>query len=175
MFQTLQYPAFIVDQEHCIIAVNAPAQQLHCLDTGTITTAEAHIAHTRSVFMITCAPLPAVNQVRRALVTLVDVSALHHARLSSETSEQRYRLLFEDMPVALREEDFSDIKRRIESVRAGGVRDFSEYCRRHPEFISDCAARVHTRANKAITIHCPGQSRPGTRQPVTACCCVPWI
>ncbi|MCX7002099.1 MAG: PAS domain-containing protein [bacterium] len=180
LFHALQYPAFIVDQEQRITAVNAPAQQLlgmrekeivgqpchellsknvlpegqcplqQCLASGAVTTLEAHNTHTRAVFLITCAPLPSNNQARRALITLVDVSALHRARLSSEENERRYRLQFEDMPVALLEEDFSDIKHMIETVRASGVQDFNEYCRRNPKFISDCAARVRVRAmNKA--------------------------
>ena len=39
-------------------------------------------------------------------------------------SEKRYHGLFEDLPIALWEEDFSALKRHIETLRQSGVTDF---------------------------------------------------
>jgi PAS domain S-box-containing protein len=57
-------------------------------------------------------------------------------------SEQRYRGFFEDSPVALWEEDFTDIKGYIEKLRHAGVQDLSAYFDAHPEAVRECANLV---------------------------------
>jgi PAS domain S-box-containing protein len=57
-------------------------------------------------------------------------------------SEERHRTLFEDSPISLWEENFSDVKRHIDGLRASGVRDFQAYFRDHPEEVAHCAAMV---------------------------------
>jgi PAS domain S-box-containing protein len=57
-------------------------------------------------------------------------------------SEVRYRGLFEDSPISLWEEDFSAVKRRIDELRAGGVKDFDAYFFEHPEEVRACAELV---------------------------------
>ncbi len=54
-------------------------------------------------------------------------------------SEDRYRGLFEDSPIPLWEEDFSEIKQLIDSLTASGVKDMREYFDMHPEVIRKCA------------------------------------
>ena len=53
-------------------------------------------------------------------------------------SEQRYRTLFEDVPVAIWELDYSDIKKFFDSLRADGVTDIRSYMYHHPEATLDC-------------------------------------
>lgn len=48
-------------------------------------------------------------------------------------SEEYYRCLFENAPVALMEENFSEIKVSIDNLREQGVRDFRAYFKEHPE------------------------------------------
>jgi two-component system sensor histidine kinase EvgS len=55
-----------------------------------------------------------------------------------QASESRYRSLFEDSPIALWEEDFSETKAYLEKLKASGVRDFAIYFREHPQEISTC-------------------------------------
>jgi PAS domain S-box-containing protein len=57
-------------------------------------------------------------------------------------SERRYRSLFENSPVALWEEDFSDVKRHIDGLRADGVRDFRDWFHEHPEDVAHCLRLV---------------------------------
>lgn len=54
-------------------------------------------------------------------------------------SEERYRLVFENSPVSIWEEDFSDVKKRLDGLRAEGVTDIDAYFDQHPETIRECA------------------------------------
>ncbi len=57
-------------------------------------------------------------------------------------SERRYRALFEDSPISLWEEDFSDVKKYIDSLRDSGIKDFRTYFKNHPEALVRCASLV---------------------------------
>jgi signal transduction histidine kinase len=57
-------------------------------------------------------------------------------------SEQRYRALFEESPISIWEEDFSPVKRRIDALRAQGVKDFQSYFDSHPQEVTECAEMV---------------------------------
>jgi diguanylate cyclase (GGDEF)-like protein/PAS domain S-box-containing protein len=60
-----------------------------------------------------------------------------------QKSNQRYRVLFEDSPTALLEEDFSGVKLIIDRMREQGITDFRSHLTTHPEILADCAANVH--------------------------------
>lgn len=51
-------------------------------------------------------------------------------------NEAHYRALFEYSPVSLWEEDFSDVKKHIDGLRASGVSDFRAFFDEHPEEVS---------------------------------------
>ena len=57
-------------------------------------------------------------------------------------SEARYRSLFENSPIALWEEDFSALKRHLDDLQSGGVKDFATYFLEHPEEVVRCAGLV---------------------------------
>jgi PAS domain S-box-containing protein len=57
-------------------------------------------------------------------------------------SEQRYRSLFDDSPIALWEEDYSLVKQRLEALRQQGVTDFRAYFENHPAEVAECAALI---------------------------------
>jgi two-component system, cell cycle sensor histidine kinase and response regulator CckA len=57
-------------------------------------------------------------------------------------SEDRYRSLFENSPVALWEEDFSAVKRFVDDLHAKGIGDFDAYFAEHPEAVAECASLV---------------------------------
>ena len=71
-----------------------------------------------------------------------DISERKQAREALQTSEQRYRTLFEDSPIALWEEDFSEAKKYLDSLREQGITDIRGYLTRNPEEISNIAAMV---------------------------------
>lgn len=56
--------------------------------------------------------------------------------------EQRYRALFEDMPVAIWEEDFSEVKKYLDSLREQGVTDVRTYFEHNPEAFLECATLI---------------------------------
>ncbi len=57
-------------------------------------------------------------------------------------SEHRYRLLFENSPVSLWEEDFSRLRAYLKALREEGITDFDRYFTDHPEEVTRCAGMV---------------------------------
>jgi len=60
------------------------------------------------------------------------------ARWNHRSSEARYRGLFQYAPVALMEQDFSAVKRRLAALQAQGVTDFEAYLAAQPQVVADC-------------------------------------
>jgi len=71
-----------------------------------------------------------------------DITERKRMEKNQRESEKRYRSLFEDSPISLWEEDFSRVKRFIDSLRSKGVKDFKRYFENHPEAAANCAAMV---------------------------------
>ncbi len=71
----------------------------------------------------------------RVLVTLEDITARRRA-------ERRLQSLFDASPISLWEEDYSEIKRYFDVLRAEGVTDFQEYLDAHPEAALQCAGMI---------------------------------
>jgi PAS domain S-box-containing protein len=71
---------------------------------------------------------------------VMDVTARTKAYAALQTTEQRYRYLFDNMPMALMQLRTRGRVRRgriTEQLRSEGVTDFSAYLERHPEFVRD--------------------------------------
>jgi PAS domain S-box-containing protein len=65
-------------------------------------------------------------------------------------SEKRYRMVFENSPVSIWEEDFSQGKDYFDSLRKSGITDFRSYFENNPEAVAHCAKLVRvTDVNKA--------------------------
>jgi PAS domain S-box-containing protein len=56
-----------------------------------------------------------------------------------QDSEQRYRLVFENSPVSILEQDFSAVKTHFTELRKEGVTDIDAYFVQHPEIVRQCA------------------------------------
>lgn len=67
---------------------------------------------------------------------------LHNANIELGESEARYRSIFEDSPISLREEDFSGAKKIIDQLHHAGVKDFQIYFEQHPETVVACMQAV---------------------------------
>jgi len=82
--------------------------------------------------------------------TLTDITERKRAEERWRESEDRFRRLFEDSPVALQEEDASEVKRYIDKLRNSGVTDFRKYFEDHPEVVRDLVEKVKVvRVNRA--------------------------
>jgi len=76
----------------------------------------------------------AVKQLCNSLTSIV--------KDREESLSDRYRVLFEDSPISLWEEDFSEVKIYLDSLREKGVSDFRAHFDQNPESIVNCAALV---------------------------------
>lgn len=71
----------------------------------------------------------------RVLVTIEDITARRQA-------ERRLVSLFEASPISLWEEDYSEIKKFLDGLRAQGVTDLREYLHQNPEAVLHCAGLI---------------------------------
>ena len=78
----------------------------------------------------------------RVLVSLEDVTEQARGAQRLLESERYARDLFEYSPVSLWVEDFSEVKRLLDDVRAQGIRDFSTFLKVHPEFVTRCMQEI---------------------------------
>ncbi len=73
---------------------------------------------------------------------LHDVTAARLAAARIRESEERYRTLFAESPIALWEQDFSGIRRHIDRLRTLGVTDLDEHFVGNPDELADCVEAV---------------------------------
>jgi PAS domain S-box-containing protein len=87
------------------------------------------------------------------LVILRDITARNQRDLILRESEARFRTMFEDSPIGIWEEDFSEVKASAESLRQDGVVDFRAYFTQHPEEVARLAGLVRIlRINRASVV-----------------------
>ncbi|MBN2018323.1 MAG: PAS domain S-box protein [Candidatus Cloacimonetes bacterium] len=76
----------------------------------------------------------------RVLFSLIDITERKRAEEELIKSEKRFRDLFENIPVAILEEDFSGVKTYIETlIRNEHIDDLEAYLVQHPDVVSRCA------------------------------------
>lgn len=67
---------------------------------------------------------------------------LESANRDLSESEQRYRMVFENSPVSIWEEDMSAVRAFFDELSEGGVIDLEAYFKAYPEAVQACADRV---------------------------------
>jgi C4-dicarboxylate-specific signal transduction histidine kinase len=73
-----------------------------------------------------------------------------------QSSEERYRTIFEQSRVALWERDYSQVRALLMKLRENGVSDLRAHARNNPDFIADCIARIPTVAANAAALELLG-------------------
>lgn len=71
------------------------------------------------------------------------LAALEHSQEKLQEEEGRYHTIFEESPISLWEQDFSEVKKYIEELRNAGVEDFRLFFKEHPEEVSKCIKLVN--------------------------------
>jgi diguanylate cyclase (GGDEF)-like protein len=72
----------------------------------------------------------------------LEITALRAAEHALSRSERRFRDLFENSPIALWEEDFSEVKRLVEEKNRDHPAEFNQYLIEQPDFVSKCVQKV---------------------------------
>lgn len=88
---------------------------------------------------------------RRISDSLTSLLAFRNLR----ESEERYRMVFENSPVSIWEEDFSAVKTFLDDLKERGVSDIEAYFNKHPEIVHKCAelTRIIDVNKAALTLH----------------------
>jgi len=84
------------------------------------------------------------GQATRMVGFVKDISAQEQAAQAIRESEARFRALFDESPIVLWEEDFSEVKNYLHQLQAEGVTDFRTHFQENPQVVLACANRVRT-------------------------------
>ncbi|HEX5943595.1 MAG TPA: PAS domain S-box protein, partial [Anaerolineales bacterium] len=90
------------------------------------------------------------GKVKKIAGISADITERRESELALAKSQNRYHELFDSSPISIWEEDFSLVKKQIDSLKKNGVIDLREYLSNHPEFVLELASLVRiTDVNKA--------------------------
>jgi PAS domain S-box-containing protein len=87
-----------------------------------------------------------------------DITDRKAMEMALRNSEQRYRRLFEDAPIALMEDDFSGIREYLQSLADEGITDLQAHFDAHPELLQECHNRI-----RPLGINAAGRALLGVR------------
>ncbi len=104
--------------------------------------AKIDLAEVKSPFLKACLVAGGVAIVLVFLGLSLFVRIGNPVILRMEESERRFRHIFEEVPVSIWEEDFSEVQAHLDKLRKEGVDDFPEYFEAHPDEVRLCVRKV---------------------------------
>jgi len=70
--------------------------------------------------------------------------------IASRNTDKTFQDIFDEAPISLWIEDFSEVKKFIDQLKSSGVDDLRAHCKSHPETVYECTKRARiTNVNKA--------------------------
>ena len=88
----------------------------------------------------------------RMIGAMSDLTQRRRAEEILRESQEQYRSLFEDSPISLWLEDFSEVKRRLDQLKENGIVDLAAYLREHPKFVIECVQSVRVLEVNSATL-----------------------
>lgn len=82
------------------------------------------------------------NDINRLMAVVQDVSAQQKIDSALMSSERRYHGIFENSPLSLWEEDWSEVQDYLNKLKENGVTDLKEYFTEHHQALSKCVSMV---------------------------------
>ncbi|MFX0021870.1 MAG: PAS domain S-box protein [Candidatus Hermodarchaeota archaeon] len=73
------------------------------------------------------------NTWEMVIVSLLDITERKLTEEKLKASEEKYRKLFENSPIAMMEQDYSEGKRYIDQLKSSGITDFEKYFDENPQ------------------------------------------
>ncbi len=86
---------------------------------------------------VTAVPELLYGKVNASRAIVRDIAARKEAEENWLENMRHYQALFEDSPIPLWEEDFSEIKKRIDKLKKRRIKDFRTYFERRPKLVSE--------------------------------------
>lgn len=71
-----------------------------------------------------------------------DITERKKSELALQESENRFKYLFEQSPVSIWEEDFSEVYKYLNVLKKKGIENFAEYFGKHPDEVRKCSQMV---------------------------------
>lgn len=103
------------------------------------------------------------GKIKKIFGTIADITLQKMAELALRNSEARYHGLFENSPIVISEQDFSQVNRYLENLRSSGVTDLRAHMAEHPQVVAECVSLL-----KMIDINQAGLAlyRAGSKQEI---------
>ena len=86
--------------------------------------------------------LPDAPGIQGIVVTVHDITQSKRAQIALQENESRLLTLFENSPIPVWEEDFSEVKKHIEALKSKGIVDFRAHWNEHTDDLMHCVSLV---------------------------------
>ncbi len=138
---SMPWNTLIAPEDSARIMERYQQRQLHHDEAGHGETTAVHKSGAR-VIVEYAAKIISSGDLPRWILTAWDVTAQKRAAEALRQSRQRYQSLFDNSPISLWEEDFSEAKKYLDGLKLTGVTDLRAYFNEHPRVVEYCASLV---------------------------------